>query len=329
MTYDERRIFIADVEVEIPELYLPPIPIRCSGHRVFFPTGRWRTWLGNVDLELLEREGGRIWKVREVLHFDSFDDLGGYAEALYKMRKATSDDFERLVYKLLMNCVYGKFAESSTKSSFIFNPDEKTLLGLRDPVTGDPKPGVEILFPGAFLVDREMHVPHAHVPISMNITSYSRLWLYDYMTSVDTVDYCDTDGFAASDLLPCSNELGGLKLEKHIEEGEFIAPKVYSLKGYDEKGKALEIYHAKGVSLGKHLRTQRARWKALRKGGRVSVTRMTRVKENIRRSHSLEPKELPIKKRLKMNVIEKRFMYPDGTTRPWTVEELEPIRDAS
>jgi len=320
--FDSETIYAADVEIEVPENYITPVPYRAEGNRVFFPVGRWRNWLSSVDIQALIEEGGRILKVHEVIHFDPFYDLSDYARDLYAKRKATDDDFERMVWKLLLNSLYGKFAESSLKQSFFYRPSANQLNKMRDFETGNFRAGVESPFPHAYLMEKEQDVPHMHVPISMHITALSRRWLYNYMNMVSDYDYCDTDGFSASELLQTSNELGALKLEKHIKEAEFLAPKCYKIIGTDDKGKDIELYRIKGVTMGKDLHTQRVRWKAITKGGRVSYARMNRIKENIRRRQTLSPLEVLVRKKLKMDAVEKRFMYPDGTTRPWHVDEI-------
>lgn len=323
LSYAPERIFIADVTVDVPEGYITPVPFRHTQNRVFFPVGTWRGWLSSIDLEMLESEGGTIQRLHEALHFHSFDDLSNYAKTIYALRKAAADPFERLVYKYLLNCLYGKFAESTSKSTFYYNPDLDRLSELRDPLTGMPNVGVEQLFPGAWLQDKEVEVEHRHVPISMHITARSRKTIFDYMRQASTYHYCDTDGFSTTDVFPTSNELGGLKLEKFVSHAEFIAPKIYALTGRDEKGAPVEIYKAKGMSLGKNLDEQKRKWLALRDGGQVEVERMARINENARRYKSLKPREHTIVKRLNQEIQKKRMTYPDGSTRPWHIDELK------
>jgi hypothetical protein len=258
-----------------------------------------------------------------VIHFYHFTDLADYARELYSRRKQCVDTFESLTYKLLLNSLYGKFAESLTKQTFYFAPPANLMREFRDYETGNFFEGVESPFPHAFLVEKERDVAHRHVPISTHITALSRKLLYEYMNMVSEYDYCDTDGFSSSDMLQTSNELGQLKLEKYIDEAEFIAPKCYEIIGHDDKGKRIELRKVKGVTLGKSQLLQRVRWKALKKGARVSYPRMNRIKENIRRRKTLSPIEQVVRKKLKLDSVEKRFMYPDGSTRPWHVSEIE------
>jgi hypothetical protein len=134
--------------------------------------------------------------------------------------------------------------------------------------------------------------------------------------------YCDTDGFATDEVLPTSNELGGLKLEKKIIHGEFYAPKVYSLTVEDEKHESGEntIVHAKGFSLGKDPKEAKRRFQEIIEGRQIEVERMSRLKECLRSGTG--PKEKILKKALSGKIVPKRFFYPDGHSRPWHVEEI-------
>lgn len=330
--YADENTFIADCEVTVPDGYFPPLPYRHKNGRVYFPVGTWRQWFTSIDLELLEQEGGRIECVHEVIRFEPFTDLADYAKTIYAMRKATQDPFERLLYKLLMNSLYGKFAESNVKSSFVYNPNEAMLAKLRNPVTGEIQDNATMLFPGAWLIDNTVDIPHMHVPISAHITARSRRSLFTFMNYTGTFDYCDTDGFNTQDKLTDGNELGDIKLEKvtdpHQEGQEmmFLAPKVYKIRGKTPDGKPLEVYKAKGMSLGKTKEEQRRRFEALARGESITVTRMTRLKELYGTKKQTTPEETNIQKQLRLlEGTEKRFTYPDGSTRPWHISELEKL----
>jgi hypothetical protein len=311
-------IYMADVEIEVPEDYLPPIPTRME-NRLFFPTGRWRTWLMSTDIELLLKNGGRLLKSHEVITFAPFYNLSDYAKTLYEKRKKSDNPFEKTAYKLLLNSLYGKFAESPNKTSLLIDPDEITT-------------SMDMLFPGAFLEEKLVKIPHMHVPISAHITAVARKTLFDYITCCSNFHYCDTDGFSTTEKLQTGNELGRLKLEKILQSGwrenergeqewvdgaMFLAPKVYRINGTDEKGEPIHLLKAKGFSgmtLGK--------WERLERGLEVDVIRMMRLRELYRRGKT-RPVEKLMLKRIKQDSFSKRFVYPDGHTRPWRVSELE------
>lgn len=310
-TIPEYGLYMAEVTIQIPECFLPAIPMRLKG-RLFFPTGTWKTWLSNVDIELLQEEGGRILKVWEVMQFEPFNELADYSTNLYGMRKIAKTPFEKTAFKLLLNSLYGKFAEAHDKTSMYWNPET---------IDRDSEDWEE-LFPGAWLVEKWCPVPHRHVPISAHITAQARKTIYEFMSGCEEIHYCDTDGFSTTEKLATSTDLGSLKLEKRIRHGHFVAPKVYRLEGEELKsdGTWKELgddgAKAKGFS-----NMTVDRFKALVEGNAIEFERMRRIKE-LARKGSFKPREDTISKRLQNVVVGKRFMYPDGHTRPWQVKEL-------
>lgn len=180
---DEKCIYLADVMIEVPDMYAPPIPHRVGG-RVFFPTGRWRSWLSSVDLRLLLRKGGKVLKVFEVLEFDYFEDLKEYALTVYEMRKNSETAFEKLVYKYLLNALYGKFAESPEKESILINPEKIDRRVM------------QMIMPSVWSKSGVVPVAHMHVPISVHITALARRTLYNHLEECENqkeaFHYCDS-----------------------------------------------------------------------------------------------------------------------------------------
>ncbi len=307
---DDGMLYLADCTIEIPDTYFPTTPTRIQG-RTFFPIGRWRSWLTNVDLELLRREGGNIISTHEVLLFEPFEDLAEYCTDIYSKRKASTDEFQRTVYKLLLNSLYGKFAESPFKQGLLIDPSPQALQ----------QEGLKMLMPGVWLQEREIPVPHVHVPISAHITALARRTIYDYMAQCSEFHYCDTDGFSTTQELPTSKELGGLKLEKMIKSGLFVAPKVYMIQGQELANDGTwadkTLTKAKGFS-----RMNVSRFMKLVEGETIEFERMRRLRELYRKG-SIDPEEYNVKKRLNIaNYLPKRYTYPDGFTRPWHIDEL-------
>lgn len=312
---EENYCYISDVSIKTPDVYLPPTPTRVDG-RVFFPTGKWRTYLSNIDIELLLREGGKIEKVHSTYVFEPFHDLANYALDLYHKRKESNDDFEKIAYKLLLNSLYGKFAESNSKDTLHINPSVEVLERL---TRGN------LLFPGVWLETILVPIPHAHVPISTHITAIARRTLFDLLSLTNDFHYCDTDGFSTGDTFQTGTELGQLKLEKIVHEGRYIVPKVYRIDGekLNDKGdwEKVTMVKAKGFSLGNNKQVAIARFEELVAGKEIYVERMTRIREMFRTGKAT-PSEKIITKVLRGKMIGKRFMYPDGETRPWDFGEL-------
>lgn len=310
-------LYFADVSIEVPEGYLPPIPTRIAG-RLFFPIGRWRSWLSGIDIELLEREGGRILKVHEAYQFAPFHDLKNYAETIYEQRKREKDGFKKIALKLLMNTLYGKFAECAWKTSLMIDPMPDQIDYEQD----------QMLLPGIWLKERKVPIPHMHVPISAYITAIARRSLYDSMSVCGELHYCDTDGFSTTERLNISNELGGLKLEKKQTESTYLASKLYWQQGttlINDQWVDMKTLKHQGVRAKGFSRPTIERFQALENGEEIEAVRMRRVRELMRRGDT-RPREDIIRKSINItDAVPKRFRYPDGETRPWHIDELKSL----
>lgn len=318
-------LYMADVEFSIPESFLPPIPTRIDG-RLFFPFGAWRSWLTGIDIELLQREGGKIIKVHDCLTFAPMNDLKDYAMTIYNLRRATEDPFERILYKYLLNSLYGKFGEKRAKEKLFVHPNAAVLERWANTYSSEELDTMRLM-PGAYVEPTLVGIAHEHVPIASYITARARQTLYDCLTMSRDDYYCDTDGFATTDTFPTSDELGGLKLEKRIDHGNFLAPKVYRLDGDVQDKKAVSgwrkdtIVKAKGFSLGKG-KAAVSRFERLMEGHEIEIERMARIRENLSKG-VLIPHDHKFDKRFRHELTTKRFHYPDGFTRPWSIDELK------
>ena len=165
---------------------VPPLPFRTpDDSRVFFPTGRWRTWFTSTDIRLALREGCTLHKVHEVYEYEPFYDFAVYAKEIYALRSASTTPFRKLLLKYLLNSLYGKAAESMLKQEMLINPTEVDREKL------------QMLQPGVWLREKEVPVVHRHVIVSSIITALSRRHLYDYAKMCQEQGhpmlYCDTD----------------------------------------------------------------------------------------------------------------------------------------
>lgn len=176
------------------------------------PSFEGETVVTSIELDYASRF--LTYDVIEGLTFSAARPLfRDYIETMYQRRRDAierGDKSRALFYKLLLNSLYGKFAERG----------ESWELAAR------PKPGdVATFYPelGMFLVRRERLVRHRSVPISAFITALARVRLHAYIVRFleqgIPVLYCDTDslktlGEAPEGIPVSSSELGALKIEK-------------------------------------------------------------------------------------------------------------------
>jgi hypothetical protein len=154
---------------------------------------------------------------------------------------------------------------------------------------------------------------------------------HTFVDGVGRVLLHNTDSLCTKADLPVDDKkLGALKLEKKMDWAEFVAPKIYLGEGYelnkDGTWSPKLLNKAKGFSLG----AGQAAFDKLNRivgGERVGVQRMTRLRELYRTQvdgqHVTAPFEMMVIKALTFETLCKRFHYPDGETRPWSIEELK------
>lgn len=323
---------------------IPALPYRQEA--LYFPTGTFRGWF---YCEELDQPGVEILQVHEVLHFRPQGFMNPYIQEIYSRRKATSDKFQKMVYKLLMNSLYGKTGERGEKTKIVVNPPRAWL----ERAKAEAWAGRTMVQPGLYVEEFTAHVEHEHVALCGAITAIARKNLRAYMLD-SRVYYCDTDGFCTDrDGLPTSEDLGGLKKKTvaSFHESEptaiFLGPKMYRL-GTDIRAKGfplrmiVEELRRNGDNLGSldleldlfgddkdRAESKSARVELFRRieqtgygGSGLSFRQMRRVGEQLARKEIPHEEERIKTRRVLGTARPKRFTFADGTTRPWDVDEL-------
>lgn len=335
------RRYIADVSVHIKDCYLPPAPFRDADDRILFPTGKWRANFTDVDLRLLESEGHTIEKLHSVDWFDEFLDLGRYVADIYD-KKAKSTGFKREVYKMLLNALYGKFAETETKQKLVIHP--VNLDCPHKPQHAGRECWTALPMPGLYTREDKLHLNHVHVPISAFVTAYSRGLLFRCLKRCERIYYCDTDSVVCgeNDIFPdatspdqivgfTGEDVGQMKMEYAISKGHFAAPKLYMLDAVEPKAGMKDFWGPKARESNKIVvkskgfsRLDGTSYLQLVAGEAVTLKRMSGIKENVRKM-SMSPRDVRIAKYARFKRT-KRADDPNAgphETRPWTVSELE------
>ncbi len=154
---------------------------------------------------------------------------------------------------------------------------------------------------------------------------------HTFVDGVGRILLHNTDSLATKAKLPVDDKkLGALKLEKKMDWTEFVAPKIYRGEGFelnkDGTWTPKRLNKAKGFSLGSGLPAFEKLGRIV-EGERVGIQRMTRMRELYRTQvdgqYVTAPFEMMVIKALTFETLCKRFHYPDGETRPWSIEELK------
>ena len=223
-TLIKKGFFIfAEVEVEVPEnVKIPPFPFKGADGKLYFPVGRFTTYLAQPEIELGLQLGyiKKFIKVEEYFAQRIFDE---FVEEYYRLRQEHPElkDY----YKLILNSLYGKFGQREHETKII-EVNDVDFVGKIQDESGESY----YIFNGYGFKTKTVDKRKYNVAIASAVTSYARVKLYNEIRKIDfNVVYVDTDSIFTTEKLETSSDLGKLKLEC---EGEFLGfrAKCYIIK---------------------------------------------------------------------------------------------------
>ena len=217
---------IYEIETFIPDDIVSPLPIRENG--TVFRSGPILGWYAKPYLELLEKLGIN-YKINRAILFNARPIFKNYVNDLYQIKK-DSTGAKRLIAKLLLNSLYGKFGQRPVMKKYIYSPTPEDFQKYK---LVNFSTVYDIWFYEKFSL-----LPYSIPQIAAYVTSYSNIKLYEDLAKYD-VYYCDTDSIVIGDELETSGELGKLKLENYYDEAVFLGPKFYA--GIGPNGETVKI----------------------------------------------------------------------------------------
>lgn len=170
-------------------------------------------YISNIDLAIVEKN----YDVYFLDYHEMYGFLTGtflfrtYVDKFYTL-KQQSQGSERIVYKLMLNSLYGKFGSDFKGMKRISYLDDDELK-FKD---GD-----------------EEELQKYYLPMAIAITSYAHKLIDDaiYLTGIHNFVYCDTDSIHTLGTMPSnlvdSKELGKFKLEAIESRSKYIRQKTY------------------------------------------------------------------------------------------------------
>lgn len=209
---------------------IPLIPYKLKleySTKLIYPIGSWSGWL---DLDLYRKAIDIGYEITPQYGFIFNTDyiFKDYILDFYKLRSLNPS--MKLIAKLIMNSLYGKFAQKRLRKTFVkyLGTDEEILKEL---IPYD-------LDLSLFQKEIQSNSKHIIPSISAHITTLSQLILYEYLEKVglENTYYCDTDSIITTKKLDSGKELGQLKCEWEIEKGIFLLPKTYYIEGMSIDG---------------------------------------------------------------------------------------------
>lgn len=291
--------------VSVPDhVTIGPLPVR-RGDQLIFPIGTFRGSWSSADLKNLFLCGGKVLQTVRTHRFKTYPFARKMMEDLYAARLDIERPEMGLAAKLLMNSLYGKFAQKDEKNDLLFNPTLDDMDPSKEWTCHNPGEPIERW--ESCYSERQMHcLPF----IAAHVTAIARSIHYPYLFASQDPVYCDTDCLAQSDAMDTSTDLGKMKLEVEYEWFEAILPKLYH--GKATTGKMVD--KAKGFGGWAKEKYEHGIVEHLKLGGSVTVKAPAKLR-TIMKSGSLQPFEQVTQKRIHAT-YQKRIVNPDGTTKP-------------
>lgn len=256
-----------EVEINAPDnLYIPLLQTKLkteNGKRTISPVGSWIGIYFSEELKEAIKLGYEIKILRGYL-FDKENIFKECIETLYNLKEnSIRGSADYLIYKLLMNSLYGRFGMSPIMDSHIildnYTAEEKYYKNDR------------LIITNVIELDNFDHLISFHnklndfnkelnisIPISSAITSYSRILMSKFKNLyTDNIYYSDTDSIYLDTKLDSKfisdSKLGLFKLERIFENAIFLAPKMYAGRFINKFGLYENYAKIKGVKINVNL----------------------------------------------------------------------------
>jgi len=227
---------------------IPCVPCKI-GRRLIFPIGDFVTTLATPELELAF-DFGSIEEVYATAVYQAAPIFVEFVNFFYEQRLKAKEEGNKvndLLFKLIMNSLYGKFGQKSGEWKII-GETEKEGAGYEKVYDLESGKWLKYKWINGTLLARvdEKEGYDSFPAIAAHVTAYSRVKLFRYILQAgfDNVYYSDTDSLFVNDnglenLKSYLNnrELGLLKYEEEMYDLTLYGPKDYAYhKGEKHKG---------------------------------------------------------------------------------------------
>jgi len=302
---------IANISLEIPKCKFGPVPFRFQ-NKLCFPNGIFETTLATPELNLITEN---ITSINQFSIYDMQDIFSEYIYYCYEERKKAkraNDDIMDWFWKLLMNSLYGKFAQrkfTDIRRKEYDGHFKFATSGLRE--NGELK---TLSWLGGLAIEKKIENLNLNsfVAIASFVTSYARVKLYRYLVNYPDVIYCDTDSvFLPNQEIESSEILGEMKLEKIYSGFQAYGNKWYyweKEKRFDNKKPSKVRRKVKGVPSDAIMIFENDE-KVI-----YEMEHITKFKESIKRFGSPIPLNVSMEKHLSKE-YNKRIKLKNGTTK--------------
>lgn len=282
---------------------IPILPIRHKRYGLMFVNG-WKHGVYCLnELRYALNHGVKIKKV--FWHISSGVRINNvfekYVDTLYKLKSEERNEYRRMLFKLLLNSLYGKFGFNGGVDKLYSLDDDENYIGETYFSSYGNMYGMN---------SESIDTDYQNVYFASYITAESRIILHEYLKKyVKNLYYCDTDSIISDKMITDENDiLGLLSYRGSYFHGNFIQPKLYSIG---------EKYRAKGFKL-----KSKKEFDKLIKNKSQIIVRPYKIRTAIKYDKPVNYWHEEIRKiknmRTKRKIIDKY-----GNTRPFEIKELK------
>lgn len=220
---------LAEITVLHKEHFYGFLPIKKDG-KLIFPTGKFRgTWNFPEIRYALEQGIIEILEIHRIVDAPPMETpFREFVDTLFEKRRSADNEFEKYLYKIILNSLYGKFAQKKKFRTRYVKDLRDVFIPINAKVVQFAQDRSD-----AYIVEELDFYGYNTIPVfSSYITSISRVLLLKYMVKYieNEVVYVDTDCIAVNNYIKeveTGGYLGNFKLEKDKIISKIIGNKVY------------------------------------------------------------------------------------------------------
>lgn len=313
-----KYIGILKVNIKAPNQHIPYLVYKdININKLIAPIGIWFDYITTFEYQEATKRGYEIDILKAYLYSKKENYFKDYIDYYYNI-KTNNNGSKKQIAKLMLNSVYGKFAQKRTYPK-IYTLEE---LIEKDLSLKDFKP----LGSKMYIRDETSFYDRKINPIlAIFVTAYARHILYEGIENIlnqgGNIYYADTDSIITNIKLDnnfiCDTELGKWKLEEKIKKYIGIEPKLY-ITNKNIKAKGIPQEEQKNLTYQDFEDMLKGKEKNFKFNGIIGV------KEQFKRlNHDTKNYICKIKKNKKIssNSFDKRILNSDNiTTKPITLK---------
>ena len=216
------------------DMHIPFLGIK-RDNKLLFPIGSWTASYTSHEILEAQKRGYQFLFIEGIFYESKRILFKSFVNKYYQMRLDNKGTAKDAIAKLILNSAYGKFAQRREYSKLVHFNEIYNQKDFHDYQRVGETDYYETTVTN--YCNREINPIYA-----VFVTAYARTHLYnlfeDVLSKDGVVYYCDTDSVFCNVDLETQSGLGGLKLERQIDKGLFIAPKLYKID---------DIIKAKGI----------------------------------------------------------------------------------